>query len=34
MCTVELARRLELGTENLRLETLAAHWGITPDAAA
>lgn len=29
MCTVELARRLELGTENLRLETLAAHWGLT-----
>jgi len=29
MCTVELARRLALGTENLRLETLAAHWGIT-----
>jgi len=29
MCTVELARRLELDTENLRLETLAAHWGIT-----
>lgn len=29
MCTVELARRLDLGTENLRLETLAAHWGIT-----
>lgn len=29
MCTVELARRLELGVENLRLETLAAHWGIT-----
>lgn len=29
MCTVELARRLELGTENLRLETLARHWGIT-----
>jgi DNA polymerase-3 subunit epsilon len=29
MCTVELARRLELGTENLRLETLAAHWGVT-----
>jgi DNA polymerase-3 subunit epsilon len=28
MCTVELARRLELGTENLRLETVAAHWGI------
>ena len=34
MCTVELARRLDLGTENLRLETLAAHWGITPDEAA
>jgi DNA polymerase-3 subunit epsilon len=29
MCTVELTRRLELGTENLRLETLASHWGIT-----
>ncbi|MBV8928309.1 MAG: DEDDh family exonuclease, partial [Mycobacteriaceae bacterium] len=29
MCTVELTRRLSLGTENLRLETLAAHWGIT-----
>src|ERR1700744_2103556 len=29
MCTVELARRLELGIENLRLETLAAHWGLT-----
>jgi len=29
MCTVELARRLKLGTANLRLETLAAHWGIT-----
>ncbi|WP_040634424.1 DEDDh family exonuclease [Mycolicibacterium phlei] len=28
MCTVELARRLDLGTENLRLETLARHWGI------
>ena len=28
MCTVELARRLELGTANLRLETLAAHWGV------
>jgi DNA polymerase III subunit epsilon len=28
MCTVELARRLDLGTDNLRLETLAAHWGI------
>ncbi|ADU01425.1 DEDDh family exonuclease [Mycolicibacterium gilvum] len=29
MCTVELARRLDLGLENLRLETLAAHWGVT-----
>lgn len=29
MCTVELARRLDLGTENLRLETLAANWGIS-----
>jgi DNA polymerase-3 subunit epsilon len=29
MCTVELARRLDLGTENLRLETLAGHWGIS-----
>jgi DNA polymerase III subunit epsilon len=29
MCTVELARRLELGTDNLRLETLAAHWGVS-----
>ena len=29
MCTVELARRLDLGTENLMLETLARHWGIT-----
>jgi DNA polymerase III subunit epsilon len=29
MCTVELARRLELGVANLRLETLAAHWGVT-----
>ena len=29
MCTVELTRRLELGTDNLRLETLARHWGIT-----
>lgn len=28
MCTVELARRLDLGTENLRLETLANHWGV------
>ncbi|KAA1249321.1 DEDDh family exonuclease [Mycobacterium simiae] len=31
MCTVELARRLELGIENLRLETLAAHWGVTQE---
>src|SRR3546814_19430820 len=29
MCTVGLARRLNLGTENLRLETLARHWGAT-----
>lgn len=29
MCTVELARRLDLGTDNLRLETLAAHWQVT-----
>jgi DNA polymerase-3 subunit epsilon len=29
MCTVELARRLQLGLDNLRLETLAAHWGVT-----
>jgi DNA polymerase-3 subunit epsilon len=29
MCTVELTRRLHLGIENLRLETVAAHWGIT-----
>lgn len=31
MCTVELARRLELGLENLRLETLAAHWGVNQE---
>jgi DNA polymerase III subunit epsilon len=31
MCTVELARRLDLGIDNLRLETLAAHWGITQE---
>ncbi|BDB45538.1 MULTISPECIES: DEDDh family exonuclease [Mycobacterium] len=31
MCTVELARRLDLGVENLRLETLAAHWGVTQE---
>ncbi|MDH6243561.1 DNA polymerase-3 subunit epsilon [Mycobacterium sp. OTB74] len=29
MCTVELARRLDLGTENLRLETLAGYYGVT-----
>ncbi|HEX3287230.1 MAG TPA: DEDDh family exonuclease [Mycobacterium sp.] len=29
MCTVELSRRLDLGTENLRLETLASHWGVS-----
>jgi DNA polymerase III subunit epsilon len=28
MCTVELGRRLELGLDNLRLETLAAHWKV------
>ena len=28
MCTVELARRLELGLANLRLETLARHWDV------
>lgn len=28
MCTVELNRRLELGLDNLRLETLAKHWGV------
>lgn len=28
MCTVELARRLDLGLENLRLETIARHWDI------
>lgn len=29
MCTVELGRRLELGVDNLRLETLATYWGVT-----
>ena len=29
MCTVELARRLDLGVDNMRLETLAAHWGVS-----
>jgi len=33
MCTVELARRLELGLENLRLETLARHWNVTQTKA-
>lgn len=28
MCTLELARRLGLGIDNLRLQTLAAHWGV------
>lgn len=28
MCTVELARRLDLGLDNLRLESLAQHWGV------
>ncbi|RDH77579.1 DEDDh family exonuclease [Mycolicibacterium moriokaense] len=29
MCTVELARRLDLDVDNMRLETLAAHWDIS-----
>ena len=29
MCTVELARRLDLDIDNMRLETLAAHWGVS-----
>lgn len=29
MCTLELARRLDLGLANLRLETLAAHLDVT-----
>lgn len=33
MCTVELARRLDLGLPNLRLETLAAHFGVTQTRA-
>ena len=33
MCTVELARRLDLGLENLRLETLARHWEVTQTRA-
>jgi DNA polymerase-3 subunit epsilon len=31
MCTVELARRLDLGVANLRLDTLAAHWGVVQE---
>jgi len=33
MCTVELARRLDLGLGNLRLETLARHWNIAQTKA-
>ncbi|HMZ15877.1 MAG TPA: exonuclease domain-containing protein, partial [Mycobacterium sp.] len=33
MCTVELARRLKLGLDNLRLETLARHWDISQTRA-
>lgn len=33
MCTVELARRLDLGLENLRLETLARHWDVAQTRA-
>jgi DNA polymerase III subunit epsilon len=33
MCTVELARRLDLGLANLRLETLARHWDIPQNRA-
>jgi DNA polymerase-3 subunit epsilon len=29
MCTVELARRLALDCDNMRLETLAEHWGVS-----
>jgi DNA polymerase-3 subunit epsilon len=29
MCTVELCRRLGLDCDNMRLETLASHWGVT-----
>ncbi|BBX63945.1 DNA polymerase III subunit epsilon [Mycobacterium saskatchewanense] len=31
MCTVELSRRLDLRIDNLRLETLAAYWGVTQE---
>jgi DNA polymerase-3 subunit epsilon len=33
MCTVELARRLDLGLDNLRLETVARHWNISQTRA-
>ena len=33
MCTVELSRRLDLGLDNLRLETLARHWGVAQTKA-
>jgi len=33
MCTVELARRLDLGVANLRLETLARHWDVAQTRA-
>jgi DNA polymerase-3 subunit epsilon len=33
MCTLELARRLDLGLANLRLQSLAAHWGIVQTRA-
>ncbi len=33
MCTVELARRLDLGLDNLRLETIARHWGVAQTRA-
>lgn len=33
MCTLELARRLDLGLDNLRLQTLAAHWGVVQTRA-
>ncbi|MEB3070549.1 DEDDh family exonuclease [[Mycobacterium] vasticus] len=33
MCTLELARRLDLGLDNLRLQTLAANWGVVQTRA-
>lgn len=33
MCTLELTRRLDLGLANLRLQTLAAHWGVVQTRA-